>query len=71
MKLRAEFAVDITAQDYVDAARHQKTFEEFLQTLQAEYPTAQLQIRERRDRRHDEVGKAACLISIEQARMSR
>jgi hypothetical protein len=54
MKLRAEIAVDIVAEDYVDAARYQKSFEEFLKDLQSRYPDATLQIRERRERRPDE-----------------
>jgi hypothetical protein len=70
MKLRAEITVDITAEDYIVAAQHQKSFEEFLIALQTQYPDAKLQIKERRDRGHDEGAKAPYHISIVQTRVS-
>lgn len=48
MKLRAEFVVDVTAIDFVQAADHQKRLAEFLQTLKTGYADATLTIRERR-----------------------
>lgn len=48
MKLRAQFVVDVSADDFVQAADHQKRLAAFLETLKAEYATATLTIRERR-----------------------
>jgi len=48
MKLRAQFVVDVSADDFVQAADHQKRLAVFLESLKEEYATATLTIRERR-----------------------
>jgi len=48
MKLRAQFVVDVTAADYLQAADHQKRLGEFLAGLKLHYSDATLIIRERR-----------------------
>jgi len=48
MKLRAQFEVNVTAADFVQAADHQKRLAAFLAGLQQEYSDATLTIRERR-----------------------
>ena len=67
MKLRAELFVDIMADDYVDAANHQKAIEDCLAPLRAKYPEATFSMRERRDRKSDlerEPAKTPYLLSI-------
>ena len=51
MKLRAQIVVDIDAENYVEAAEHQRHLELFLEHVRARYATAQLQMRERRERK--------------------
>ncbi|GAA0568294.1 hypothetical protein [Rhizomicrobium electricum] len=48
MKLRAQFVVDVTATDYVQAADHQKRLGAFLEEIKRQYTDATLTIRERR-----------------------
>jgi hypothetical protein len=48
MKLRAQFVIDVTAADYLQAADHQKRLGEFLEGLKLHYSDATLIIRERR-----------------------
>jgi hypothetical protein len=48
MKLRAQFVVDVTATDYVQAADHQKRLGAFLDDIKQQYSDATLIIRERR-----------------------
>jgi hypothetical protein len=48
MKLRAQFVVDVTATDYVQAADHQKRLGAFLEDIKRQYTDATLTIRERR-----------------------
>lgn len=48
MKLRAQFVVDVTAADYLQAADHQRRLGEFLADLKSQYAEATLVIRERR-----------------------
>lgn len=48
MKLRAQFVVDVTATDYVQAADHQKRLGAFLDDIKQQYSDATLTIRERR-----------------------
>jgi hypothetical protein len=50
MRLRAQITLDIDADDYVNAAEHQRVLEEFLEKLAQRYPNAKLLIRERRER---------------------
>jgi hypothetical protein len=50
MRLRASITVDFEAADYVDAARHQRHFEQFVQEIAERYPDSKLAIRERRKR---------------------
>jgi hypothetical protein len=48
MKLRAQFVVDVTAADFVQAADHQKRLGDILEGLKQQYADATLTIRERR-----------------------
>jgi hypothetical protein len=48
MKLRAQFVIDITVADFVEAAAHQKHLAVFLQKLKQQYGNATLTMRERR-----------------------
>jgi hypothetical protein len=50
MKLRAQIVVDIDAGNFVEAAEHQRHLESLLEGIRTRYATAQLQIRERRER---------------------
>jgi hypothetical protein len=51
MRLRAQITVDFEAADFVEAAAHQKVIQRHLEQIQADYPNANLAIRERRERR--------------------
>lgn len=51
MKLRAQIVIDINAANYAEAAEHQRHLELFLEQVKARYATAQLQMRERRERK--------------------
>lgn len=53
MRLRAQILVDIDADDYVAAAKHQSALEAYLQEIQTRYPNATMVMRERRERRPD------------------
>ena len=55
MRLRAQIIVDIDATDYIEAAEHQNQLRIFLQEIQARYPMASLSMRERRERKHDDL----------------
>jgi hypothetical protein len=48
MKLRAQFVIDVTATDFVQAADHQKRLGAFLEEIKQQYSDATLTIRERR-----------------------
>ena len=50
MRLRANLALEIDAEDYIAAADHQRRLEEFLTSLKSLYPMARLIITERRGR---------------------
>ncbi len=51
MKLRAQIVVDIDAANYTEAAEHQRQLELFLEHVKSRYATAQLHMRERRERK--------------------
>ena len=53
MELRAQITVDISADDFVQAADHQSRLTKFVQELKSQYPEVQLIIRERRERKPD------------------
>lgn len=55
MRLRAQILVDISADDFVQAADHQKQLGDFLEQLRERYPGATMSIRERRERKPDTV----------------
>ncbi len=48
--LRAEIVIDMAADNFIDAAQHQKRVEDLLSVIRSEYGDAQLQFRERRPR---------------------
>lgn len=51
MRLRAIITIDIDATDFVHAAEHQRQIETLLSEIQAAYPHAELDFRERRQTR--------------------
>ncbi len=51
MKLRAQIVIDIDAVDYAEAAEHQRQLESLLEQVRTRYATAQLQMRDRRERK--------------------
>ena len=67
MKLRARIVVDIDAANYAEAAEHQHVLESLLRDVRARYATAQLQIRERRERKAHPVQEAQFAPRIVQA----
>lgn len=48
VKLRATFIVEVDARDYLEAAEHQKRFQNQLSSIHNEYPEAQLVLKERK-----------------------
>ena len=50
MRLRASITIDIEADDYVEAAAHQRRLQELFEAVSAAYPGAEFQFRERRVR---------------------
>lgn len=50
MKLRAQFVVEVEADDYVAAAEHQRRFQDILADLKKHYAQTCLDFRERRTR---------------------
>lgn len=50
MKLRAQITIDIEADDFVDAAEHQRKVESLMLVVKRDYSQADLLFRERRDR---------------------
>ncbi len=54
MRLRAQIIVEITADDYIEAAEHQKNLGTVLDAVRERYPDAKLVMRERRERSRPE-----------------
>ena len=50
MRLRAQITIDIDAQDFVEAADHQRRLEDMVRLIKEEYAHAALLLRERRER---------------------
>lgn len=50
MKLRAEICIEIEANDYIDAADHQRSVETLFGEVKAKYGQASLAIRQLRER---------------------
>jgi hypothetical protein len=50
LRLRAQITIDIDAQDFVEAADHQRRLEEMVRRIKEEYEHAALLLRERRER---------------------
>ncbi len=50
MRIRAQITIDIEAQDFVEAADHQKRLETIVNAVRADYAQAELALRERRER---------------------
>lgn len=55
MRLRAQIMVELSAEDFVEAADHQHRLAEFLGDLKRVYPNAELTIRERRERKPERI----------------
>lgn len=50
MRLRAEITIDIDAEDFIDAAQHQKRVEEIFTKVKTQYEQAQVAFRRRGNR---------------------
>ncbi len=48
VRLRVTVTIDIDAADFLEAAEHQKRVEKYLNTVQSEYPSASLAVKQRR-----------------------
>lgn len=51
MKLCGQISVELTVDDYIAAADHQKKLEDILKLVRSAYPDATLAMRERRQRK--------------------
>jgi hypothetical protein len=51
MKLSGQISIDLTVDDFVQAADHQRRLEGLLNLIRATYPDATLAMRERRERK--------------------
>lgn len=51
MKLCGQISIELTVDDFVEAADHQRRLEQLLATIRASYPEATLAMRERRERK--------------------
>jgi hypothetical protein len=50
IQLRAEILIEFDAEDFIEAATHQRRLAQAVAQLKADYPSAKLAIKERRDR---------------------
>ena len=48
LKLRTEISIEIEAEDFIEAAEHQRRLQVFMSGLKHDYPAAEMVIRERR-----------------------
>lgn len=48
VRLRVTVTIDIDAADFLEAAEHQKRVEKYLDSVQAEYPSAFVSVKQRR-----------------------
>jgi hypothetical protein len=48
LKLRTEISIEIVAEDFIEAAEHQRKLQVFMTGLRGDYPDAEMVIRERR-----------------------
>jgi hypothetical protein len=51
MKLCGQISIELTVDDFVEAADHQRRLEALLTTIRGSYPEATLAMRERRERK--------------------
>jgi hypothetical protein len=51
MKLCGQISIELTVDDFVEAADHQRRLEALLATIRTSYPDAALAVRERRGRK--------------------
>jgi hypothetical protein len=51
MKLCGQISIELTVDDFVEAADHQRRLESLLATIRSSYPEATLAMRERRERK--------------------
>ncbi|HEY8004144.1 MAG TPA: hypothetical protein VIE16_07950 [Phenylobacterium sp.] len=59
MKLCGQISIELTVDDFVEAADHQKRLESLLKMIRDSYPDATLAMRERRQRRVLALARAA------------
>ncbi len=71
MKIRARIVVDIDAMNYTEAAEHQRHLELLLENVRTRYKAAQLQIRERRERKAHQASEAQFASRVSQATSGR
>jgi len=58
MKLCGQISIELTVDDFVQAADHQRRLERLLADIRQTYPAATLAMRERRERRPLSLGPA-------------
>lgn len=58
MKLCGQLSVELTVDDYIEAADHQKRLEAILKLVRDAYPAATLAMRERRQRKAAPLARA-------------
>ena len=61
MKLSGQISIELTVDDFVEAADHQRRLESLLQLIRDSYPEATLAMRERRERRPLRLAPAAAI----------
>lgn len=61
MKLCGQISVELSVDDYVEAADHQRRLEEILKLVRDSYPDARLAMRERRLRKAMALARAPAL----------
>jgi hypothetical protein len=59
MKLCGQISIELTVDDFIEAADHQKRLEGLLRLIKDSYPDATLAMRERRQRRSLALSRAA------------
>jgi hypothetical protein len=70
MKLSGQISIELTVDDFVAAADHQRRLEGLLSVIRDSYPDATLAMRERRERKEMTLPRAASRTGPPQMRYS-
>jgi hypothetical protein len=70
MKLSGQISIELTVDDFVAAADHQRRLEGLLTLIRATYPGATLAMRERRERKDMTLARAAPRAGLPHIRYS-